>query len=139
MNIDEIKKLLKENVIEFDYVKTDGTKRHAVGTMIASKLPKPTKSYFCTDIKWNGENHTLPTFTKITGVDAELSNDELVAELSDKLIERYGSTPVVFSVQAIERAPKKMKEGHVFYYDLEKKGGRSFLAETFSNPKIVEA
>lgn len=142
-NIAKFRKALRESDVTFSYKKKDGTVRGAHGTLCARFLPAQpveTVKFKCTDIDWDiydeeltaEEQRDLPSSVTVTLTKAEY--DE-VADNEDALEEKLArelSNIVFCSVNSFcyerveKRAPKKLPEGTVFYYDLDKKGYRSF-------------
>ena len=140
MNITEaidsvaFKHALFEGKVEFDYVKTNGKTRHAIGTMNESLLPKqePMVAFKCTEIEWYTEE-PWPTRKTVyipkTKVDA-LTTEELEDLIGDTIPDACGCGFVVksFRYERVEKSgmAKKLPDGTVFYYDLEKGAYRSF-------------
>lgn len=136
------KHALFEGKVEFDYVKNDGTLRHAVGTMNEALIPKVepiVAKYHVTDIKWapryNGELVTkkLPKKCKICVTQPEI--DEFGADAMDDVIikaleKKYSAYVTEFEYYEIDvpydEEPRKLPEGSVFYYDIDKQAYRSF-------------
>ena len=134
--INEFKQRLREGVVEFDFIKTDGTKRHAIGTTRADLIPSrpETKTYICKNIKWDVDGETtLPSEVTIKNVDAKLISEELEDELSDLLTESYGFTHLGFEFEEKIRKPKKLSLDCIYFYDLERGGSRSLRAESLIN------
>jgi len=137
----DFKHALFEGKVEFDYAKADGTVRHAVGTMNEALLPKVepiVAKFHVTDIKWapryNGKLVTkkLPKKCKICVTQPEI--DEFGADAMDDVIikaleKKYGAYVIEFEYydsDEYDEEPRKMPEGSVFYFDLDKNGFRSF-------------
>lgn len=132
------KHALFEGKVEFDYGKADGTVRHAVGTMNEALLPKaePIVAKFkVSDIVW-AQSKDAPKTKRCTicltqhdidmwGEDANM--DDIVC---DAIELKFQSAVKEFSYLPVDidndETPRKMPDDSVFYYDLEKKGFRSF-------------
>jgi len=126
------KHALFEGKVEFDYVKNDGTLRHAVGTMNEALLPKvePVRKFDCSEIVWeNAGDVKLPKRATVC-IAESVCNDESTYCLDDLVFEalekRFGHIIESFEYEEKLIGEKKMSDGSVFYYDLEKKGFRSF-------------
>lgn len=138
MNKSEITKFreaLKNGEVLFTYTKKDGTMRKAVGTLCEKLLPKeiPMDTYDITCIEWDAsetdiDEYKLPQRCKIK-IPADTPEDEIEGDLSDALTEDYGFCHNGFGYSKLEKKQKKQKklpEGTIFYYDVNKKGYRSF-------------
>ena len=151
MNITEaidsfaFKHALFEGKVEFDYVKNDGTLRHAVGTLCEKLLPKttPMDTYEITFIKWdldlddlekNGAVN-LPVRCKVK-IFADTPEDEIENELSEALTETYGFCHNGFEYSKLEKKQKKLPEGTIFYYDIDKQAYRSFKIAKLKGWKV---
>lgn len=131
------KHALFEGKVEFDYDKADGTVRHAVGTMNEALLPKtePIVAKFGVEVdKW-AESENTPKRHKFNVGVTQAEIDELGADSMGNVIEaailkKTGCTAKTFSYWQIDigydETPRKMPADSVFYYDLDKKGFRSF-------------
>lgn len=132
-----LKKRLFEGVVEFTYEKSDGTVRPARGTMKADLLPKtePMLAFKCTDIVWDApEGAKLPKRKTVYVAESaaeKLSTEQLEDAIGDKLSEAGKSFAREFRYERIEKdgPAKKMPEGTVFYYDLDKGEFRSFKTD----------
>ena len=138
MNITEaidsfaFKHALFEGKVEFDYVKNDGTLRHAVGTLCEKLLPKttPMDTYEITCIEWDAsetdiDEYKLPQRCRVK-IFADTPEDEIENELSEALTETYGFCHNGFEYSKLEKKQKKLPVGTILYYDTEKNGYRSF-------------
>lgn len=142
-----LKKRLFEGKVEFDYYKVDKatgerTLRHAIGTMNEALIPKtePIAAKFqCTGIVWIPKGGcVLPRKGRVAATKTELDAagadglDKLVGDLLEK---KYGAEVREFEYFIVEekdsggKEPRKMPVDSVFYYDLEKKGFRSFKTD----------
>ena len=140
-DIIKFREALKNGEVKFTYTKKDGTIRQAVGTLCEKLLPKekPMDTYELTFIKWDlhldelekNDAVNLPVRCKIK-IFADTPEDEIEAELSEALSEKYGFCHNGFEYLKLEKKePKKLPENQIFYYDLNKKEFRSFLFENF--------
>lgn len=136
MDKTEIKKFreaLKNGEVKFTYTKKDGTKQNAVGTLCEKLLPKetPMDTYDITCIKWNASEmdiyeYKLPRHCRVK-IFVDTPEDKIEGKLSEALTEDYGfCCHSGFGYSKLKKKQKKLPEGTVFYYDLEKKGYRSF-------------
>ena len=138
MNITEaidsfaFKHALFEGKVEFDYIKNDGTLRHAVGTLCEKLLPKttPMDTYEITCIEWDAsetdiDEYTLPQRCRVK-IFADTPEDEIECVLSEALTEDYGFCHNGFAYSKLEKTQKKLPEGSIFYYDIDKQAYRSF-------------
>lgn len=129
------KHALFEGKVEFDYGKADGTVRHAIGTMNEALLPKvePSAAFKCTKIEWDVDDASvkLPKcatiripFSEYTDMDDE----EVEERIGDELVKITGFCVKSFMYEPIakDKPKKSFPAGSVFYYDLDKKGYRSF-------------
>ena len=143
MNITEIidsvafKHALFEGKVEFDYIKKDGTLRHAVGTMNEALLPKTepiVAKYHVTDMKWQPKGGCVyPRKCKICVTQKQI--DEYGADAMDNVIEdaitaKFGATPIEFEYYEIDvpydETPRNLPKDSVFYFDIDKQAYRSF-------------
>lgn len=136
--IAKFREALKNGEVLFSYTKKDGTVREARGTLKAELLPPakaPTVKFVCTKINWNTDGRgtcNLPECMVIEldemYVEEELKNDELLEEaIADELSDRSGFCVLDYEyVRREKRAPKKLADGTIFYYDLDKAAFRSF-------------
>ena len=138
MNITEaidsfaFKHALFEGKVEFDYIKNDGTLRHAVGTLCEKLLPKttPMDTYEITCIEWDAsetdiDEYKLPQRCRVK-IFADTPEDEIECALSEALTEDYGFCHNGFAYSKLEKTQKKLPEGSIFYYDIDKQAYRSF-------------
>lgn len=133
------KHALFEGKVEFDYVKTNGETRHAIGTMNESLLPKvePGKKFKLIDIE-SSDGKNVPKRKTLFIPDSKLSKfDHESGAVSQALDEALGfefnGSYVYFEV---DETPRKMPDDSVFYYDLEKKGFRSFKLANLKGWKL---
>ena len=136
------KHALFEGKVEFDYDKVDKatgerTLRHAIGTMNEALLPKvePIVAKFSVEVdKW-AESENTPKRRKFKIGVTQPEIDEWGADAMDNVVEdailkKMGCAAEEFSYWPIDmeydETPRKMPDDSVFYYDLEKKGFRSF-------------
>lgn len=142
MTIDELKRKLHEGEVSFKYRKADGTIRDARGTLCEKLMPKvePTRKFKCTHIVWDtedveGEIPKLPSRETVAIPVAELegmSKEEVDSYVCDKLTEKHSFLIKSFDIEeAAEKPAKKLPDGNIFYYDLDKAGFRSFKFENF--------
>jgi len=136
--ISDFKRALKLANLKFSFKKKDGTVRNAVGTMAVESLPESTDkvTYKCTNIVYDVETDdgipapvTLPksVIVKLDAADVEACRgdaEQLESMIVDELSEKTGWLIESYSYE--RKYPKKLAEGTIFYYDLEKKGYRSF-------------
>ena len=140
MDAKELKSKLHEGEVEFTYRKKDGSERKARGTLCEKLMPKavPVRKFRCTNIKWvkcgteNAEDVTLSPAAQMTvnipTDDLEgLFADEVMDVICDKLNEATDFLVASFDYKELDTKPaKKLPEGTIFYYDLDKGGFRSF-------------
>lgn len=135
MDINAFKKALKASDVAFSYKKKDGTIREALGTLCESMIPKtaPVVKFKCTNINWDTDGRGqcgLPESVTIELDEAfvnDLADSVIEEELANELSDKYGFCVLDYEYVRVEkRAPKKLPEGTIFYYDLNKKGFRSF-------------
>ena len=136
------KHALFEGMVEFDYDKVDKatgerTLRHAHGTMNEALLPKvePIVAKFDVEVdKW-AESENTPKRRKFKVSVTQPEIDEWGADAMDNVVEdailkKMGCAAEEFSYWPIDmeydETPRKMPDDSVFYYDLDKKGFRSF-------------
>ena len=135
-DIIKFREALKNGEVKFTYAKKDGTIRQAVGTLCEKLLPKetPMDTYELTFIKWDlhldelekNDAVNLPVRCKIK-IFADTPEDEIEAELSKALSEKYGFCHNGFEYLKLEKKePKKLPAETILYYDIEKNGYRSF-------------
>ncbi len=129
------KHALFEGKVEFDYVKNDGTVRHANGTMNEALLPKsePMVAFKCTEITWYTDEPWPKRKTiylpkaKVDGLEEKELEDLIANTIPD--VCGCGFVVKSFLYEPLEKSdksPKKLPDGSVFYYDLDKKAYRSF-------------
>jgi len=127
----DLKKRLFEGIVEFTYEKGDGTVRPARGTMKVDLLPKtePGKKFKLWDIV-SSEGKKVPKRMTLFIPDSKLSEfenepDAVSAALDEALGFEFNGSYIYF--EADEK--KKMPDGSVFYYDLDKNEFRSFKTD----------
>ena len=135
MNKSEITKFreaLKNGEVKFSYTKKDGSLRRAVGTLCEKLLPKETSmdTYDITCIEWDAsetdiDEYKLPQRCRVK-IFTDTPEDEIEAELSEALTKTYGFYYNGFEYSKLEKKQKKLPEGTILYYDIEKNGYRSF-------------
>ncbi len=133
--INKFREALKNGEVMFTYTKKDGTLRRAVGTLCEKLLPKetPMDTYEITCIQWDAsetdiDEYKLPQRCRVK-IFADTPEDEIETELSEALTEDYGFCHNGFGYSKLEKKQKKQKklpEGTIIYYDIEKNGYRSF-------------
>ena len=133
--IAKFREALKNGEVKFTYTKKDGTMRRAVGTLCEKLIPKttPMDTYEITFIKWDldlddlekNDAFNLPVRCKVK-IFADTPEDEIENELSEALTKTYGFCHNGFEYSKFEKKQKKLPEGTIFYYDIEKNGYRSF-------------
>lgn len=128
----KFREALKNGEVKFTYTKKDGSMRRAVGTLCKKLLPKmtPMDTYEITCIEWDAsetdiDEYKLPQRCRVK-IFADTPEDEIEAELSEALTENYGFCHNGFSYSKLEKKQKKLPEGMILYYDIEKNGYRSF-------------
>lgn len=140
MNVKELKEKLREGEVTFKYRKTNGEIRPARGTMCEALLPKaePVRKFKCTHIVWDtedveGEIPKLPSRETLTIPVVELDGmdpGEVDEYICDMLTEKHNFLIKELAVdEVLDKPAKKMPEGSVFYFDLDKNEYRSFKAE----------
>lgn len=133
VDIKKFREALKNGKVKFTYIKKDGTKRSAVGTLCEKLLPKetPMDTYDVTCIAWDAsetdiDEYKLPQRCKVK-IFADIPEDEIEGVVNEALTEDYGFCNNGFAYSKLEKKKqKKLPEGTIFYYDTEKKGYRSF-------------
>lgn len=148
-DIKKFREALKNGEVKFTYTKKDGTKRDAVGTLCEKLLPKetPTDKYDVTSIEWDVEGEwkttlkndpyasrevfdklvaSLPAHCKVK-ISTDVVEDDIEDELKLTLLDEFGFHCNSIAYTKIEKKEqKRLPEGTIFYYDIEKKGYRSF-------------
>ena len=132
MDAKELKSKLHEGEVEFTYRKKDGSLRRAVGTLCEKLLPKKTlmDTYKITCIQWDAsetdiDKYKLPHRCRVK-IFADTPEDDVEGELSEALTKNYGFCHIGFVYSKLDKKQKKLPEGTIFYYDLDKGGFRSF-------------
>ncbi len=139
MDKSEIKKFreaLRKGEVKFTYTKKDGAKRPARGTICEALLPKvePVVAKFhVVDMKWDPKGGCVyPRKCKVCVTQKQI--DEWGSDAMDNVVEsaitaKFGATPTEFEYYELDEydePERKLPEGSVFYFDLDKKGYRSF-------------
>ena len=131
--IAKLKSLMKQGIVKFKFQKKDGTERVAYGTTKPELCPKTVghDTYDITCIEWdidaqekNGDVVKLPTRCKVK-IPSDIPDDEIESELSEALTEKYGICHNGFAYAKIEKQPKKLAPGTIFFADKERGGYRS--------------
>jgi len=133
--ITKFRDALRKGEVKFTYTKKDGTERPARGTICEALLPKVepiVAKFHVVYVEWeNGAPH--PRKFKIGVTQSEI--DEWGADAMDNVVEdairrKFNAEPLSFEYYEIDmeydEEPHKLPAGSVFYYDLDKKGYRSF-------------
>lgn len=130
--IAKFREALKNGEVMFTYTKKDGTLRRAVGTLCEKLIPKetPMDTYEITCIEWDASEmdidaYNLPQYCRVK-IFADTPEDEIESELSEALTQDYGFCHNGFGYSKLEKKQKKLPEGTIFYYDVDKEGYRSF-------------
>ena len=134
--IAKLKSLMKQGIVKFKFQKKDGTERVAYGTTKPELCPK-TVSYDTYDITciewdlddWDSEQASkiregLPTRCKVK-IPSDVPADEIESELSEALTAEYGFCHNGFAYAKLEKQPKKLAPGTIFFADKERGGYRS--------------
>ena len=128
--IKKFREALRRGEVKFTYVKKNGEKRQARGTMKSDLLPKvePGKKFKLVDIE-SSEGKKVPKRMTLFIPDSKLSKfDHASGAVSQALEEALGfefnGSYVYF--EADEKPPRKLAPEMVFYFDLDKKEFRSF-------------
>ena len=136
------KHALFEGKVEFDYDKVDKstgkrTPRHAHGTMNEALIPKaePIVAKFDVEVDTWAESGNTPKRRKFKVCVTQPEIDEWGEDAMDDVVraaieKKFCHDVEEFSYWPIDMAydetPRKMPDDSVFYYDLDKKGFRSF-------------
>lgn len=130
--IAKFREALRNGEVKFTYTKKDGSMRRAVGTLCEKLLPKttPMDTYEITCIEWDAsetdiDEYKLPQRCRVK-IFADTPENEIEAELGEALTEDYGFCYNGFGYSKLEKKQKKLPKGTVLYYDVYKKGYRSF-------------
>lgn len=128
--IKKFREALRGGEVKFTYVKKNGEKRQARGTMKSDLLPKvePGKKFKLVDIE-SSDGKNVPKRMTLFIPDSKLSKfDHASGAVSQALEEALGfefnGSYVYF--EADEKPPRKLAPEMVFYFDLDKKEFRSF-------------
>lgn len=136
MDAKELKVKLHEGEVEFTYRKKDGSERKARGTLCENLIPKvdPIVARFSIEVdKW-AESENTPKRRKFKVGVTQKEIDEWGADAMDNVVraaieKKFCHDVEEFSYWPIDdydEEPKKLPEGTIFYYDLDKGGFRSF-------------
>lgn len=115
--INELKELLKEHVVVFEYTKKDGSIRTAKGTLVETYLPEKEPEEFELDKK----SVDYLVETKYESFDKYLESNKI------ELIEESEN---VYKFKH-KKKERKRNENLVSYYDLDKDEFRSFNKDNF--------
>lgn len=137
MDKSEIKKFreaLRKGEVKFTYTKKDGTKRPARGTICEALLPKvePIVAKFkVKNIVWpDGVNFARSCKICVTQKQVdEYGADAMDNVVQDAIAAKFCAIPDEFEYYELDEydePERKLPEGSVFYFDLDKKGYRSF-------------
>lgn len=140
MDIREFKRRLHEGEVKFSYTEGDGSVRNARGTLNADLMPKavPSTKFKCMHIVYetDGIEGTIPKPPRSVTVyvpNTELNGlapDEIDQLVGDMLTDKLNFEIKSFDMEELKsKPPKKLRDDVVFYYDLDKQGGRSFVFE----------
>lgn len=129
--IKKFREALRVGEVKFTYVKKNGEKRVARGTMKSDLLPKVAtfgKKFKLVDIE-SSDGKNVPKRMTLFIPDSKLSKfDHASSAVSQALEEALGfefnGSYVYF--EADEKPPRKLAPEMVFYFDLDKKEFRSF-------------
>lgn len=128
--ITKFREALHKGEVKFTYTKKDGTKRPARGTICESLLPKsePVRKFDCSDIVWaNPGDIKLPKRATVCIAESSCNDEDGLDDvILEALEERFGYVVESFNYEEKQIGEKKLPEGSVFYYDLDKHGYRSF-------------
>ena len=138
MDIKQFKEMLFKGEVKFVYTKSDGSTRTARGTLCESLTPKDeaTRKFKLTDIEWVKTNlfsdgDKLPTSMTIKIAESFIADHSADAPMyniiENALLEQFNRLVDDFKFEEVQ--PKKLAEGTIFYYDLDKGGYRSFKAD----------
>ena len=145
-NAAEFKYALYEGKVEFDYVKTDGTIRHAIGTMNNELFPKvesPAIKFNVEVSKWaDADFKPKRNKFKISVTQSEI--DAFGIDAMDNVVKtaikkKFGHGVEEFNYKQIDQANEKphyLPEDSVFYYDFDKQGFRSFKIAKLKEWKV---
>ena len=135
--ITKFREALRKSEVKFTYTKKDGTERLARGTICEELLPKVepiVAKFHVVDMKWDPKGGCVyPHKCKVCVTQKQI--DEWGVDAMDNVVEsaitaKFGATPIEFEYYKIDipydKPERKLPEGSVFYYDLDKQGYRSF-------------
>ena len=136
MNAKELKSKLHEGEVEFTYRKKDGSERKARGTLCEKLMPKvdPIVARFSVKVDEWAQSENMPKRKKFKVGVTQKEIDELGEDAMDNVVQaaiekKFCHKVEEFSYWPLEdhdEEPKKLPEGTIFYYDLDKGGFRSF-------------
>jgi hypothetical protein len=137
MNIDKFKQLLREDVVNFSFVKKDGTIREARGTTNPKYLPKKDQAvakFLVTDVEYSTKSESDLVIPKKFKIDVYQSDvDEWGADAMDNVVEsvikrKFGEDNLV--IEYFEYYPidtqRYVDEDVIVYFDVDKSDWRSF-------------
>ena len=137
MNIDKFKQMLREDVVNFSFVKKDGTIREARGTTNPKYLPKKDQvvaKFLVTDVEYStksGSDLVIPEQFKIDVYQSDV--DEWGADAMDNVVEsvikrKFGEDNL--DIKHFEYYPidtqRNVDEDVIVYFDVDKSDWRSF-------------
>lgn len=128
--ITKFREALRKGEVKFTYTKKDGTERPACGTICESLLPKsePVRKFDCSDIVWaNPGDIKLPKRATVCIAESSCNDEDGLDDVVlEALEERFGYAVESFGYEEKQIGEKKLPESSIFYFDLDKKGYRSF-------------
>lgn len=128
--IKKFREALRNGEVKFTYVKKNGEKREARGTMKSDLLPKvePVRKFDCSDIVWaNPGDIKLPKRATVCIAESSCNDEDGLDDVVlEALEERFGYVVESFNYEEKQIGEKKLPKGSIFYFDLDKKGYRSF-------------
>lgn len=134
--IAKLKSLMKQGIVKFKFQKKDGTERVAYGTMKPELCPKTDRQvkFKATDIKWDKEvdgetlDVKLPESDTVSFAESDIAGmceDDIHTWVIDILSERHSFLIEGCKVEKVEKQPKKLAPGTIFFADKERGGYRS--------------
>ena len=137
MNAKELKIKLYEGEVEFTYRKKDGSERKARGTLCEALMPKvdPIVVRFNVEVDMWAKSDNMPKRKKFKVGVTQKEIDEFGADAMDNVVQAAIEKKFCHKVEEFsywqlddytDEEHKKLPEGTIFYYDLDKGGFRSF-------------
>ena len=136
MDAKELKSKLHEGEVEFTYRKKDGSERKARGTLCEKLMPKvdPIVAWFSVKVDEWAQSENMPKRTKFKVGVTQKEIDEWGSDAMDNVVQEAIEKKFCHKVEEFsywplddyDKEPKKLPEGTIFYYDLDKGGFRSF-------------